>query len=620
MTSTGLHQKSVKSGLRPPCFSRRTGGSGHAQCSGQELSSALPRYDAKPARFALNQDSRKLYSGGVTCPGLIRCAGLEQYQFDTSGRERLQLGLIQKKTYMYLKMKSSTMSRINLNLTENYAPSWKTWEGMRELVQNWHDGILEVAQDNGCSISDGHLVFKKYEDSDTIVYHAIPRNRGIDLNEPLSITGSLLYQKSLERVIFINSRTKLHRKILLMGYSKKLKSSNIIGQFGEGLKVGALALVRQGRAVSMVTSSDWWEFELVQDSIYGETVLSVDVRMRNEATSDGIICLNNSRFLNNLPSLSDSTGTFTIVSKISQDEWISFCKKFLFLEVPEERIETELGTLLLGSEHKGQLYVKGVWVSDLLKDGLMTGVNFHNLRMDRDRRAVIHFSDIDHQISCMWVKAVEKHPKLVEKYFDLLNENTSSDIKHSTFYLKDSVCLEAIRSHFCKLYGDKAYPVTADITADKLVQLRKQVQTKIVVLNQNLVNILYLTGKFTSLEVLLQGRPQDLGIKHYVPFHALSGREMSVLMHVQSLVKNVDQTVSLSSFNIVADIEDKPNVRTFICSDNCKRIEIPRTLLVSEKVHLWEGECQEKDKCMCCETLITLQVLDQLSPSLMTGK
>ena len=55
MTSTRLHQKSVESGLRPPCFNRRTGGSGHAQCSIQEVSFAQPRYDAKPARFASNQ-------------------------------------------------------------------------------------------------------------------------------------------------------------------------------------------------------------------------------------------------------------------------------------------------------------------------------------------------------------------------------------------------------------------------------------------------------------------------------------------------------------------------------------------------------------------------------------
>ena len=67
-----------KSGLRPPCLNPRTGGSGHAQCSIHKLLSAPPRYDVKPARFALNQGSRKLCSGGVTCPGLIRCIGLEQ--------------------------------------------------------------------------------------------------------------------------------------------------------------------------------------------------------------------------------------------------------------------------------------------------------------------------------------------------------------------------------------------------------------------------------------------------------------------------------------------------------------------------------------------------------------
>ena len=43
-----------------------------------EVLDAPPRYDAKAARLALNQGSRKLCSEGVTCPGLVRCAGLEQ--------------------------------------------------------------------------------------------------------------------------------------------------------------------------------------------------------------------------------------------------------------------------------------------------------------------------------------------------------------------------------------------------------------------------------------------------------------------------------------------------------------------------------------------------------------
>ena len=31
---------------------------------------------------------------------------------------------------------------LSLSLTENYAPSWRTWEGVREFVQNWYDGLL----------------------------------------------------------------------------------------------------------------------------------------------------------------------------------------------------------------------------------------------------------------------------------------------------------------------------------------------------------------------------------------------------------------------------------------------------------------------------------------------
>jgi len=37
-------------------------------------------------------------------------------------------------------------TRIQLSLTEHYAPSWKAWEGVRELTQNWHDGVLQALE------------------------------------------------------------------------------------------------------------------------------------------------------------------------------------------------------------------------------------------------------------------------------------------------------------------------------------------------------------------------------------------------------------------------------------------------------------------------------------------
>ena len=35
--------------------------------------------------------------------------------------------------------------RVCLSLTSSYAAHWGAWEGLRELVQNWHDGALAAA-------------------------------------------------------------------------------------------------------------------------------------------------------------------------------------------------------------------------------------------------------------------------------------------------------------------------------------------------------------------------------------------------------------------------------------------------------------------------------------------
>lgn len=56
------------------------------------------------------------------------------------------------------------------------------------------------------------------------------------------------------------------------------------------------------------------------------------------------------------------------------------------------------GMLIMDAHLHGQVFVKGVWVNDMRKDGLSAGVDFYRMRLDRDRRAVVHKSDIDHQV------------------------------------------------------------------------------------------------------------------------------------------------------------------------------------------------------------------------------
>ena len=84
MTSTGLHQKSVKLASDRHVQVVELVVVGMRNAVDREVSSPPPRYDSKPVRFALNQGSRKLCSGGVTCPGLIRCAGLEHVYYRPS--------------------------------------------------------------------------------------------------------------------------------------------------------------------------------------------------------------------------------------------------------------------------------------------------------------------------------------------------------------------------------------------------------------------------------------------------------------------------------------------------------------------------------------------------------
>jgi len=105
-----------------------------------------------------------------------------------------------------------------------------------------------------------------------------------------------------------------------------------------------------------------------------------------------------------------SEDTVTIISPVNPEEFDSLAPRFLFLEPPKDYVRyistvslvvlscwrhrynilrTELGTLLLDEELSGLLFVKGVWITDMKEERLLAGVDFSELDLDRDRRAVV---------------------------------------------------------------------------------------------------------------------------------------------------------------------------------------------------------------------------------------
>lgn len=522
---------------------------------------------------------------------------------------------------------SSSVKSISLSLTAQYAPSWKTWEGVRELVQNWHDGVFASLEKMKITASArSKVVFLSCEEKDSFLYKAVltaedttslnsailtnrtqkcdqtfdgslSDDRKDSCKEERSVElGRIVYSPARERLTLVNHDTELMRKVLLLGFSKKASNKEVIGQFGEGLKVGALALVREGRVVSMETGRDRWKFGLSHDEAFDEEVLTVFVNDRwNEIDDDNDDDLG-------------ETDTHVSVFPFCREDWELYVKRFLFLCPPSDCIKSETGTLLIGAQYKGQLYVKGVWVSDLSKDGLASGVDLVHLKIDRDRRAVIHLSEIDHQISSMWVHAIEQRPDLVPRYYNLLERNDTSDVRHANFYLSDEAAF-LIAQRFFYMHGPMTYPVPNTVSAQKLNEIRQEIHEKLVLCNQSLIDVLCKSGVVEPLETILSRAT----LKKYflVPYAELTQEEIDVLQHVEKLVQLCSPEFNLTYMD-VSESADRVILRK-----EFGHYKIPRALLSGKA----DKCCKQRSstKCFCREALIATKILSLQSEELVQG-
>ena len=54
------------------------------------------------------------------------------------------------------------VDEIFLMISANYVPGWSLWEGVRELVQNWYDGILQSFESSTTlDLETNRLTFEK---------------------------------------------------------------------------------------------------------------------------------------------------------------------------------------------------------------------------------------------------------------------------------------------------------------------------------------------------------------------------------------------------------------------------------------------------------------------------
>jgi len=286
-----------------------------------------------------------------------------------------------------------------------YLPNWGIYDGIRELIQNAKDAE------------------KEFNAPMTVEWYAGNTGR-----ETLRIS---------------NEGCNLDREALLFGHTSKLNREDLIGQYGEGLKIGMLVLVRAGLKVKIFTGNDSdfsgevWTPTIEKSDIFNANVLTVNIK---DATYRKRVRVE--------------------VEGLSKEEWDNMKDRFLFLSLNEnlgDVIKTTRGEILKSPQYKGRIFVKGIWVETRDTE---YGYNFYDAELDRDRKMLDWYS-FDSNRGRIIDEAVSKGTLSSKKVFEML-QTGSKDVSGWGFHSYLSNIHEQMKQEFIDKYGEDAIPLESN--------------------------------------------------------------------------------------------------------------------------------------------------------------
>lgn len=343
--------------------------------------------------------------------------------------------------------KSRKARKIQLSIkadsSNSYLPDWTEREGIREIIQNARDAELEL---------NAPMVIEWYQ--------------GTTGRETLRIT---------------NEGCNIPRESLLFGHTSKLGKSELIGRFGEGLKLGILALVRAGLKVRLFTGNDEdktgeiWIPEIEKSETFNADVLTINIK---DAVYRKRVRIE--------------------IEGISRNDWETQYKyDYLFLPGVNKGkvIKTASGEILLEPVYQNKIYVKGIFVQRRTNN---YGYNFFKAELDRDRKMVDWYS-YETNKALVIKEAVESGQLKPETFLDML-ETTANDVSGYSFPESfDTKAAKIVADEFKKKHGESAIPFQSSAEIAQYSHLDPA--AKPIIVSQNLGKILSkVYGTFDELK------------------------------------------------------------------------------------------------------------------------
>ena len=263
----------------------------------------------------------------------------------------------------------------NMWISEKYFKNWGIREAIREFIQNQYDGIitkiksrknLEVKKVGKEYIINGR---KKYLEYDFL-------NKEQD-----KIFGKIRYNP-FKNVLSISNEGELLLADFLLGGSKEEENNpDIIGVFGEGMKLAILSLCRLEKEVIIISSNKKYTFRLKEDINF----------IKNSIPQKCLHCKTEEYYDNDC-----KDQIKVMIKNITSEEWSNQIDNFLWLLGKNIEIYTsldknnkELGQVIYEDYLKSKIFVKGIFVQEIKEDKEKVVPGFNtSLKIDRDRNCI----------------------------------------------------------------------------------------------------------------------------------------------------------------------------------------------------------------------------------------
>ncbi|KAF4768593.1 hypothetical protein HAV15_002962 [Penicillium sp. str.  len=371
-------------------------------------------------------------------------------EVEKQASEQLERDLQAIETYKDARGLERQMS-VTLAISPSYVQNWDPPAAFRELYQNWKDAILEHFELD-------RLDFQPYyEDKGGCVSIIVPDPK--ERHQRRRALGYIKYEKKAGRVTLANSCAQIQPEALQLGHTSKQGKSNLAGCHGEGLKLAALVMSRNGYKVKIATSNCHWRFSLQGQS--GSRFCCVicpskkaDAGSQTDATDD--MARLRSRIERDV-TIEIGTMRDRNAQPVPLDvfmKWMETTMDIRGLSYPSHIIETEDGDLILDQRFQGKVYLKGTLlpVSVSRSRTFKFGYNFAKGQFGRDRQSLLDKHEEADIVRRIWESAIRMHQSvMLPIYINLLRNFPQAADVESADQLLEETTRKLIWQHLLKL-------------------------------------------------------------------------------------------------------------------------------------------------------------------------